>query len=210
MFGLDSTLLFLIAMGASALLYFVLAWYKKYAYYWWALGGMAVCIPIVMVIPKLTKFLKENNYTRNPSINVYIFLTIYLVVYIALWIFVQRSELTEKERQRRDKLDAIMFDGFFAIKENRLKEAYSLFRKGYLLDPDNPVIKVILSNFHDEKGELTKKGSLTEWFYQTRVNLKHRLFFKKKEETQIEVVQENDKKVGVQNEEKIVEGKVVD
>ncbi len=168
---------FLVGMGISALLYVILAVYKRYSYLWWAVGGIAVCIPIAIAIPFVEK--KWLHHLHLSQIT--IFIAIYLMIYLLIWLFSKRSEVSEAERSRRDKVNEIIFDGFFAIKEKRVTEAYNIFRKGQLIDPDNPVIKTILSSFHQGTQGLIKKNHFFEWRYKLSYYIRRR----KKPEPQV-------------------------
>lgn len=197
----NSATLLLVAMGVSGLLYFLLAVYKRYAYYWWAIGGIVVCLPIAMLLPKIDKYLKEEDILFSRE---YVFITIYLFIYVGLWLFAKPSEITEEERKRREKLDEAIFDGFLALKEKRINDAYHIFKKGYLADPDNPVIKTILASFRQGKHGLVKENRFFEWRYKLLLALKRKKEFSSK--TTQNQAESKDTPV----EEKKIEGQVVE
>ncbi len=194
----SNVVFFLVAMGISAVLYVVMAAYKRYSYLWWAVGGIAVCIPIVIVIPFVEKKWLHHLQLSQTTI----FIAIYLIIYLMIWLFSKRSELSEGERTRREKINEIIFDGFFAIKEKRITEAYNIFRRGQLIDPDNPVIKTILSSFHQGAQGLVKKSLLFEWRYKVLY------FFRRKKKPKTQVLSKADTGENSSGEKK-VEGRVI-
>ncbi|MDH4127938.1 MAG: hypothetical protein OEV44_04240 [Spirochaetota bacterium] len=172
MFGFGTYTLLLIASGISAVLFFVLALYKRYAYYWWAVGGIVICFPIALVSNSISK-------TIDKKLKVEIlFIIIYFVIYTALWIFSKRSAITEEERRKREKMDEAVFDGFMALKEKKINEAYHIFKNAYLIDPDNPIVKTILASFHQGQHGLIKKNRLSEWRFKLFILLKGKRKYK--------------------------------
>ena len=192
----------LIAMGISGVLYFILAVYKRYAFYWWAIGGIVICLPIALVIDGTKKVLITTQLFKKPPADDYIFVTLYLIIYLGLWFLTKQSAISEEERAKQEKVDEAIFDGFLALKEKRVDDAYYIFRKGYLVDPDNPVIKTILSSFHKGKHGLVKEKKFFEWWYKLRY------FFKRKKHhphIKLEAIKDESPP-----ETKEVEGRVVD
>ncbi len=195
----NTVISFLVVLGVSAILYVLLAAYKRYSFLWWAVGGIAVCFPIVIAIPFVQKKWLHQLHLSQTTI----FIALYLMIYLLIWLFSKRSELSEAERSRREKLDEIIFDGFFAIKEKRITEAYNIFRRGQLIDPDNPVIKTILSSFHKGTHGLIKKNRLFEWRYKILYS------FRKRKKPEIQVLSKGDTSEGGSSTKK-VEGRIVE
>ena len=166
MFELEPSTLLVIAMGISFVLFFALALFKRYAYYWWGIGGIIICLPIAIVSRSIGKAIDKKLSTEL------IFIMIYFIIYFLLWILLKPSVITEEERRKQEKLDEAIFDGFMALKEKKINDAYSIFKKAYLVDPDNPVIKKILASFQQGQHGLIKKKSFSEWRFKFIFSLK--------------------------------------
>ncbi len=162
-------LLFIAAIILSGILFFILALYKRYAYFWWTLAGVAICTPIAALIPKLEKIFFNLNTNEN---KITLFLVIYLLMYLSLWIFSKRNVMTAKQREKQEKINEAIFDGYFALKEKQIDRAYRIFKEASIIDPDNPVIKTVLSSFTAGQHGLIKKNSIFEWRLKILLYLK--------------------------------------
>ncbi len=212
MYGFGLTTLFIVMMILSGVLYFILGLYKRFAYFWWTIGGILICIPIAAIIPKTGKLIWNKSISTEKGILT--FLSIYVAIYVILWIFTKRNQIPEAERVRLEKLDEAIFDGFMALKEKRIDEAYRIFKKAYLIDPDNPVINTILSSFKKGKHGLIKKNRFFDWKYKLLLKLKgSKKTAKAQSQTkkiQAEIVYDQDKNKEDGRIEKKVNGKVVE
>lgn len=176
MFGMDVPFIIVLVAIISSVLYFILGWKKKQAYWCWSVTGFVICIPIIILVLPVEKILfGTNNFIQRKDdiTNKAILFTIfYSILYISLWVFIKKRERTEAEINREVKVDEAIFDGFLALKEKRVEDAYNIFRRGYVHDPDNPVLKTILASFQKGKYGLIKKNTFADWKYKILLSLK--------------------------------------
>ena len=168
MFGLKDIELLFVGMAVSAVLFFVLAYYKRYAYYWWAIGGIIACLPIALLVNALQKHILKTHNLSNSTV----FILCYLLIYVALWLLTKRNEVSEEERAKQEKLDVIIFDGFLALKENRVEDAYHIFRNASVSYPENQVIQTMVSSFEKGSHGIIRKSRFLDFQYKLKLLIK--------------------------------------
>ncbi|MDH5682013.1 MAG: hypothetical protein OEZ36_10525 [Spirochaetota bacterium] len=200
MFALKEIELFFIALVVSALLFFVLAYYKRYAYFWWAIGGIIACFPIALLVNTLQKHpLKSYKFSNTP-----VFIVTYFMIYVTLWLVTKREAVPERERALREKLDIIIFDGFLALKENRIEDAYHIFRNASVSYPDNELVKTMLASFERGSRGMMRKSRLLDFHYRLKLFFKGKKYLSQKSQSRQKALSQSEDSV------KRVQGEITD
>lgn len=154
--------LILLSMIVSGLLFLILAVYKKYSKLWWTIGGALLSLPIAMLIPALQNFFLKSFSIPNTAI----YIVLYIICYSAFWLFTEKSYISEAEKVKKEKLDNAIFEGFLAMREKKLEDAYYHFKQGQSVDPNNRVISMMLDSLDSGRlGKLKHNPILEKWYY---------------------------------------------
>ena len=131
----------------SGLLCFLLAFKKKYSKIWGILGGIVLSVPIIMIGNSLTVFIKIKTEFKLEIVAG----SLLVLIYLFLFIFLKKSELSPIEKKRREAVEEALTKGFLYLKLKQYNDAYTELLKGLAVDNKNQEIKRLLKYF-DESG----------------------------------------------------------
>ncbi len=136
----------------SGILFIVLAIIKNRSKFWWLLYGIIEGLIVVFVSESIYNMLKDSITELSNRI---IFIIIYIFIYLLLLLFIPRSELTQKERIRIEKVNSFIFNIFLAMRQQDYDQAYIYIKNGLRVDPKNPILKQLEESF--EKSDFDYK-----------------------------------------------------
>lgn len=138
-----------ISLLVSGFLFFLLALIRNRSKIWWILYGVVECLIVIFVslgIGNLTKniFIIDINILNKEQL---IFIILYVFVYLIFLLFLPKSELSEKEKVRIEKINSFIFNIFFAMRHQNYDQAYIYIKNGLKIDPANPILKQLEKSF---------------------------------------------------------------
>ncbi len=158
----------------SGVLFFLLALMKNRSKIWWILYGIVECLIVVFIslgISNLTKniFSIDVDFINKDQL---IFVILYVFVYLLFLLFLPKSELSEREKVRIEKINSFIFNIFFAMRHQEYDQAYVYIKNGLKIDPSNPILRQLEKSFDKSEYDYRKA--------RKRLSIKYKimLFFK--------------------------------
>lgn len=137
----------------SGILFFVLSIIKNRSKFWWTFYGIVECVGIIFISLAIYNFIEGVFVGLTGRI---IFVILYAFVYLLFILFLRRSELTEREKVRIEKVNDFIFNIFLAMKQEDYDRSYSYIKNGLKLDPTNPILKQLEYSFEHSEYDYKK------------------------------------------------------
>jgi hypothetical protein len=162
---------YIISVFVSGALFFVLSLIKNRSKFWWILYGFADCLVVIFISMAINQILSK--YVHFEFDTKYIFLILYAFIFLLFLLFLPKSELTEREKSRIEKINSFIFNIFLAMKNQDYDDAYSYIKNGLRIDPANPILKQLERSFESSDYDYKKARKRLSLKYKIIIMIKN-------------------------------------
>jgi len=102
-----------------------------------------------------------------------VFVIIYVFIYLLFMLFTPRSELTQRERVRIEKVNNFIFNIFLAMRQQDYDQAYIYIKNGLKVDPNNPILNQLEESFERSDYDYKKARKKLSLKYKLLIFIKN-------------------------------------